>query len=355
MAATANVRAPALIVNSLGEESLNRRQCCGAAAIATSPLLCAPKKPANLVRKKTFLEGAAFSSTFQAAKLSLPQRTYARNERGKVLAQAAADGPSKAKEIDEPVLVVGATGGVGQIVVSYLLDRGHQVRAVLRNKEKAEQIFGHEHDDQLEMFVADTRHPDTLRPEIFEGVGSVICCTGTTAFPSKRWDGGKPEETDYHGFKNLLEKTPKSIKKFVLVSSVGVESYNSFPYNILNLFGVLKWKKLGEEMLEKSGHPFTIIRAGRLMDGPYTSYDLNTLLKTASGTRRAVILSKGDKLRGEASRLSVAEACLQALQLESTNGHIYEINSAEGDGPGTDSERWAALFSGAERVGQAKS
>lgn len=35
---------------------------------------------------------------------------------------------------------------------------------------------------------------------------------------------------DYHGFKNLLEKTPKSIKKFVLVSSVGVESYNSFPY-----------------------------------------------------------------------------------------------------------------------------
>lgn len=35
---------------------------------------------------------------------------------------------------------------------------------------------------------------------------------------------------DYHGFKNLLDKTPKSIKKFVLVSSVGVESYNSFPY-----------------------------------------------------------------------------------------------------------------------------
>ena len=42
-----------------------------------------------------------------------------------------------------------------------------------------------------------------------------------------------------------------------------------------------------------------------------------------------VCLRAGDKLRGEASRLSVAEACLQALQLESTNGHIYEINSAE--------------------------
>lgn len=39
----------------------------------------------------------------------------------------------------------------GQIVVSYLLDRGHQVRAVLRNKEKAEQIFGHEHDNQLKV------------------------------------------------------------------------------------------------------------------------------------------------------------------------------------------------------------
>lgn len=34
-------------------------------------------------------------------------------------------------------------------------------------------------------------------------------------------------------------------------------------------------------------------RAGRLTDGPYTSYDLNTLLKATAGQRRAVCIGKG--------------------------------------------------------------
>lgn len=37
----------------------------------------------------------------------------------------------------------------------------------------------------------------------------------------------------------------------------------------------------------------------------------------------------GDKLVGEVSRLVVAEACIQALDMEFTQGKIYEINSVE--------------------------
>ena len=36
-----------------------------------------------------------------------------------------------------------------------------------------------------------------------------------------------------------------------------------------------------------------IFRAGRLTDGPYTSYDLNTLLKATAGERRAVLVAQG--------------------------------------------------------------
>ena len=50
--------------------------------------------------------------------------------------------------------------------------------------------------------------------------------------------------------------------------------------------GVLKYKRQAEELLESSGLPWTIIRPSRLTDGPYTSYDLNTLLKATSGTRQ---------------------------------------------------------------------
>ena len=40
-------------------------------------------------------------------------------------------------------------------------------------------------------------------------------------------------------------------------------------------------------------------------------------------------LISGDKLVGEASRIVVAEACIQALDIECTCGNAYEINSVE--------------------------
>lgn len=38
---------------------------------------------------------------------------------------------------------------------------------------------------------------------------------------------------------------------------------------------------------------FVVTRPGRLTDGPYTSYDLNTLLKATAGERRAVLIGQG--------------------------------------------------------------
>ncbi|KAH7314502.1 hypothetical protein KP509_21G005600 [Ceratopteris richardii] len=243
------------------------------------------------------------------------------------------------------VLVVGATGGVGQLVVAALIDRGYKTCVVVRDTNKAASVFGETNMDKMQVFVGDTRNMGGIEPAAWEGVTHVICCTGTTAFPSKRWDGDNtPENTDWHGVRNLIDSVPKSVQRFVLVSSVGVTKFNQLPWNIMNLFGVLKYKKMGEEYLCKSGIPFTIIRAGRLTDGPYTSYDLNTLLKATAGTRRCVVLGQGDKLVGEVSRIVVAEACIQALDIQCTCGNIYEINSVEGDGPGTDNKKWEILF-----------
>lgn len=70
--------------------------------------------------------------------------------------------------------------------------------------------------------------------------------------------------------------------------------------------GVLKLKRESEQALEASGLPYTIIRPSRLTDGPYTSYDLNTLLQASSGTRQEVVLAASDSLFGEASRIAVA-------------------------------------------------
>ncbi|XP_058107144.1 uncharacterized protein At5g02240 [Magnolia sinica] len=247
------------------------------------------------------------------------------------------------------VLVVGGTGGVGQLVVASLINRNIKSRLLLRDPQKAESLFGKQDESTLKVCQGDTRNPNDLNPSIFEGVTHVICCTGTTAFPSKRWDGDNtPERVDWEGIRNLVSALPWTLERFVLVSSVGVTKYDELPWSIMNLFGVLKFKKMGEDFVRSSGLPYTIIRAGRLTDGPYTSYDLNTLLQATAGERRAVVVGQGDKLVGEVSRLVVAEACLQALDIEFTRGQIYEINSVKGEGPGCDPEKWKDLFKAAQ-------
>uniref|UniRef100_A0A803KMB7 NAD(P)-binding domain-containing protein n=1 Tax=Chenopodium quinoa TaxID=63459 RepID=A0A803KMB7_CHEQI len=246
------------------------------------------------------------------------------------------------------VLVVGGTGGVGQIVVASLLNRDIKVRLLLRDPEKATKLFGEQDEEKLQVCKGDTRNQEDLDPSILEGVTHVICCTGTTAFPSRRWDGDNtPERVDWDGVRNLVSILPSTLKRFVLVSSVGVTKSNELPWSIMNLFGVLKYKKMGEDFLCDSGIPYTIIRPGRLTDGPYTSYDLNTLLRATAGERRAVLIDQGDKLVGEASRLVVAEACIQSLDIDFTEGEIFEINSVQGDGPGSDPQKWKELFDAA--------
>ena len=106
---------------------------------------------------------------------------------------------------------------------------------------------------------------------MFEGLDAVVCCTGTTAFPSARWEGDNgPRQTDEVGVRNLVaavQSASPSLRRFVLVSSIGVTRTGQFPFLILNAFGVLNAKAAGEKSLRDSGMPYTILRPGRLTDG----------------------------------------------------------------------------------------
>jgi uncharacterized protein YbjT (DUF2867 family) len=59
------------------------------------------------------------------------------------------------------VLVLGSTGGVGQIVTAKLLERGYSVRATTRDEAKAKELFGGA-GEALDIFVGDTRKAESL-------------------------------------------------------------------------------------------------------------------------------------------------------------------------------------------------
>ncbi|XP_014516770.1 uncharacterized protein At2g37660, chloroplastic [Vigna radiata var. radiata] len=296
-----------------------------------------------------FRDGLSLSSPASKRRVLAKAQNAVNEEVVETQSSELKNGTQRTPSSSKLVLVVGGSGGVGQLVVASLIQQNIKSRLVLRNPEKATELFGEQDKEKLQVFKGDTRNQEDLDPSIFEGVTHVICCTGTTAFPSRRWDDDNtPERVDWVGVKNLVSALPSSVKRVVLVSSIGVTKFNELPWSIMNLFGVLKYKKMGEDFLRSSGLPFTIIRPGRLTDGPYTSYDLNTLLKATAGQRRAVLVGQGDKLVGEASRIVVAEACVQALDLEVTENQVYEINSVEGEGPANETKKWQELFEAAQ-------
>lgn len=242
------------------------------------------------------------------------------------------------------ILVAGATGGVGQLVISKLVEKNILVRALTRNKDKASQMF----DNRVEMFVGDVRDPQTLTSAT-QDVTQIICCVGTTAFPSLRWDftslfnpQNTPQEVDDKGVKNLITAAPQNLKRFVFVSSCGVLRKDSFPFKILNSFGVLDAKLQGEMAIKSSGLPYTIIRPGRLIDGPYTSYDLNTLLQAKTDGKTAVVIGTGDTLNGETSRIDVANACVECLNYHSTVNKAFDLINSGNKSIATN---WENLFS----------
>ncbi len=116
------------------------------------------------------------------------------------------------------ILVAGATGGVGKRVVRRLVEGNYQVRALVRDAQRAREMLG----DKVELFEADITIPETLTPKLMDNVSAVVCCTGVRVQPvegdtpdrAKYYQGIKfympevvdsPEIVDYQGIKNLVQ------------------------------------------------------------------------------------------------------------------------------------------------------
>ncbi|MEO1591704.1 MAG: SDR family oxidoreductase [Cyanobacteria bacterium J06632_22] len=263
------------------------------------------------------------------------------------------------------VLVTGATGGVGQLAVAELLQQDYTVRVLTRRLDKAKRLF----EGRTEIAVGDLRQPETLTDAV-KSVDAILCCTGTTAFPSDRWAfdppasplaslsfwsrvyldadyrqaqaKNTPADVDAMGVAHLVAAAPPDLQRFVFVSSCGVERRQSFPFNLLNAFGVLDAKVKGEASIRQSGLPYTIVRPARLIDGPFTSYDLNTLMQATTRGTQGVQLGQGDRLNGQTSRIDVAAACVACLQAPQTINQTFELINT---GPRPPKVEWGNLFS----------
>jgi uncharacterized protein YbjT (DUF2867 family) len=206
------------------------------------------------------------------------------------------------------VLVVGATGSIGRLVVEEALRKGHAVRALVRNQSKAARL-----PPDTQVIVGDVTRPDTLARAV-DGVDAIVLTLGS--------DGaGKAgaESVDYGGVRNVLEALAPRKARIALMTSIGVTDRVG-TYN--RSTEAHDWKRRSERLVRASGLPFTIVRPGWF---DYNAPDQHRLHLLQGDTRHA-----GDSSDGVISRRQIAEVLVASLTSEQASRKTFELVAETG-------------------------
>lgn len=208
------------------------------------------------------------------------------------------------------VLVVGATGSIGRLVVDEALRQGHAVRALVRNPRKKSEL-----PSEARAVIGDVTRPDTLSAAI-DGVDAIVFTQGSN-------DGkAGAESVDYGGVRNILMALAGRSVRIALMTSIGVTNRTS-TYN--RETEAHDWKRRSERLVRASGLPYTIVRPGWF---DYNAADEHRLVLLQGDMRQA-----GDPSDGAVSRRQIAEVLVRSLSSDQALRKTLELVSAKGPAP----------------------
>lgn len=218
----------------------------------------------------------------------------------------------------QEILVAGATGRTGRLIVEKLRQQSIQPRVLVRDIPEAQTRWG----DAVRYYQGDVRDIHTLLPAA-QGANTLICAIGAASPVGKNC----PKRVDFEGVANLVQAASAGgVERFILISSIAV----THPDHPMNCFGnILAWKLKGEESLRQSQLEYAIIRPGGLKDTP--------------GGEQPLIFDQGDTRFGMLSRADLAEICLQAVQYPQPLHVTFEVIEAEPEYQGQTEVKFAAL------------
>ena len=147
------------------------------------------------------------------------------------------------------ILVVGATGQLGGLIVRTLLERGMPVRALIRIGPGDAAV-----PPGVETVVGDLKDPESLARACL-GVSAVV----TTANSVGRAGEDTVESVDRRGTRNLVEAAAAAgVRRFVFTSVLGASADSPLPF--------VRAKAETEEHLRASGMEWTILQPNLFMD-----------------------------------------------------------------------------------------
>jgi uncharacterized protein YbjT (DUF2867 family) len=209
------------------------------------------------------------------------------------------------------VLVVGATGSIGRLVVEEAVRQGCAVRALVRNPAKARQL-----PSAAQVVLGDVTRPDTLSGAV-DGIDAIVFTLGS--------DGaGKvgAERIDYGGVRNVLRALGSRKARIALMTAIGVTNRTG-TYN--RATEAHDWKRRSERLVRASGLPYTILRPGWFDS---IGSDEHRLVFLQGDTRQA-----GNPSDGGVARRQIAEVLVRSLASNHALRKTFELIAITGPAP----------------------
>jgi len=196
-------------------------------------------------------------------------------------------------------LVIGASGRIGEKLITLLHGNGCAVVAMLRDVNKGPQFFS---GNGVETVQGDL---ETDIDSVFADCERVVFSAGSGADTS----ADKTLLVDLWGACKVVDAAKKNnISHFVMVSSRGADNPDRGPMAIKPY---LIAKHFADNYLIASGLPYTILRPGRLLDEAGTGFIGTT--RPASPETQVI------------SREDTASAIYHCLANNNTIGQVYEL------------------------------
>jgi uncharacterized protein YbjT (DUF2867 family) len=198
------------------------------------------------------------------------------------------------------VLVVGASGSIGQPVVAEAFRRGYETRALVRDPKQA-RLFP----DGVKVIVGELTRPDTLHQAV-DGVTAIVFTHGISGN-----DPQGAEQVNYGAVRNILSVL-NAPARIALMTAVGVTK-PSIGHD---------WKRRGERLVRASGLPYTIVRPGWF---DYNDSDQHQLVLRQGDTHWT-----GSPSDGVISRSQIAQVLVASLTSAPADHKTFELVAEKG-------------------------